>query len=75
MEVFSMCEDGSNAEEAEFVLVQISSTPQMSYRDSHDCHHTDDFNVTLIVSQLRHPNEPTNQVLYLKCYLILTSKR
>lgn len=70
MEVFSMREDGE--EEAEFVLVQVSSTPQMSYRDSQDFQHTDDYDVTLIVSHLPHPEQ---HALHLKCYLILTSRR
>ncbi|KAL1492858.1 hypothetical protein ABEB36_011037 [Hypothenemus hampei] len=59
----------------EFVLVQVSTARQISYKDSQDRQHTDDFNMTLVVYNLCTPYKPTDKVLHLKYYLILTSKR
>ncbi|KAJ8923504.1 hypothetical protein NQ315_010082 [Exocentrus adspersus] len=61
--------------ESEFILVQVTSTPQVSYKDSQDRHHTDDFDITLVVYNLCTPYHPADNVLHLKYYLILTSKR
>lgn len=61
--------------EVEYILVQVTSTPQVSYKDSHDRQHTDDFEITLVVYNLCMPYNPTDNVLHLKYYLILTSKR
>lgn len=61
--------------ESEFILVQVTSTPQVSYKDSQDRHHTDDFDITLVVYNLCTPYHPSDNVLHLKYYLILTSKR
>ena len=47
MEVFSMNADDikvNNCPESDFVLVQVTNTPQVSYKDSQDRKHTDDFN-------------------------------
>lgn len=61
--------------ESEFILVQVTSTPQVSYKDSQDQKHTDDFVITLVVYNLCTPYSPTDNVLHLRYYLILTSKR
>lgn len=61
--------------DSEFILVQVTSTPQVSYKDSQDRHHTDDFDITLVVYNLCTPYHPSDNVLHLKYYLILTSKR
>ncbi|VEN57127.1 unnamed protein product, partial [Callosobruchus maculatus] len=61
--------------EPEYILVQVTTTPQMSYKDSQDCQHTDDFDITLVVYNLCTPYSPKDNVLHLKYYLILTSKR
>nr|CAH7745695.1 unnamed protein product [Callosobruchus chinensis] len=61
--------------EPEHILVQVTTTPQMSYKDSQDCQHTDDFDITLVVYNLCTPYSPKDNVLHLKYYLILTSKR
>ncbi|CAH1153732.1 unnamed protein product [Phaedon cochleariae] len=70
--VFEM--DGHDTE-SEFILVQVTSTPQVSYKDSQDRHHTDDFDITLVVNNLCTPYSPKDNVLHLRYYLILTSKR
>lgn len=59
----------------EYILVQVTSTPQVSYKDSQDRQHTDDFDITLVVYNLCTPYSPQDTVLHLKYYLILTSKR
>lgn len=59
----------------EFFLVQVTTTPQVSYKDSQDQKHTDDFDITLIVYNLCTPYSPTDNILHLRYYLILTSKR
>ncbi|RZC33025.1 SZT2-like, partial [Asbolus verrucosus] len=61
--------------EVEYILVQVTSNPQVSYKDSQDREHTDDFEITLVVYNLCMPYSPTDNVLHLKYYLILTSKR
>ncbi|CAH1982614.1 unnamed protein product [Acanthoscelides obtectus] len=61
--------------EPEYILVQVTTTPQMSYKDSQDCQHTDDFDITLVVYNLCTPYSHKDNVLHLKYYLILTSKR
>ncbi|KAJ8945629.1 hypothetical protein NQ314_009160 [Rhamnusium bicolor] len=62
--------------DSEYILVQVTSTPQVYvYRDSQDRHHTDDFDITLVVYNLCTPFSPSDNVLHLKYYLILTSKR
>lgn len=61
--------------EVEYILVQVTSSPQVSYKDSQDREHTDDFEITLVVYNLCTPFDPTDNILHLKYYLILTSKR
>ncbi|KAJ3640250.1 hypothetical protein Zmor_003559 [Zophobas morio] len=61
--------------EVEYILVQVTSNPQVSYKDSQDREHTDDFVITLVVYNLCTPYDPTDNILHLKYYLILTSKR
>ncbi|CAG9855485.1 unnamed protein product [Phyllotreta striolata] len=61
--------------ESEFILIQVTSAPQISYKDSQDQQHTDDFDITLVVYNLCTPYSPKDNVLHLKYYLILTSKR
>ncbi|XP_066247487.1 KICSTOR complex protein SZT2-like [Euwallacea similis] len=60
---------------AEFILVQTSTARQISYKDSQDRQHTDDFDMTLVVYNMCTPYKPTDKVVHLKYYLILTSKR
>ncbi|KAK4871539.1 hypothetical protein RN001_015663 [Aquatica leii] len=72
MDVFSM--QGDDGECTEYVLVQMESIPQMSYKDSQDCQHTDDFDVTLVLSRISSQAD-SNLSLHLKYYLILTSRR
>lgn len=71
MDVFNMQRD----QDVEYVLVQIASTPKMSYKDAQDCQQTDDFDVTLIISRPYPCQETSTTVLELKYYLILTSRR
>lgn len=59
---------GSN----EYVLGQVTSSPSFSYKDAQDRQHTDDLDITLIVSYLDQNDSPD---LILKYYLILTSHR
>jgi hypothetical protein len=61
--------------EVEYILVQVTSNPHVSYKDSQDREHTDDFEITLVVYNLCLPYSPTDNILHLKYYLILTSKR
>ncbi|KAF5294731.1 hypothetical protein FQA39_LY00215 [Lamprigera yunnana] len=72
MDVFST--KGDDGECREYVLVQMANTPQMSYKDFQDCQHTDDFDVTLVLSRLP-PEVESNIALHLQYYLILTSRR
>ncbi|KAF7281911.1 hypothetical protein GWI33_004033 [Rhynchophorus ferrugineus] len=58
-----------------FILVQVSTARQISYKDSQERKHTDDFDMTLVVYNLCAPYKSTDNVLHLKYYLILTSKR
>lgn len=60
---------------SEFILVQVTTARQVSYKDAQDRQHTDDFDMTLIVYNLCTPFKPVDNVLHLKYYLILTSKR
>lgn len=62
-------------ENSEYILVQVSSTPQISYKDSQDRQHTDDFDVTLIVCNSGDYIESSEFAIDLKYYLILTSRR
>lgn len=55
-----------------YVLVHVFSTPQVSYKDSQDRQHTDDFDVTLIICDACEIGE---NALSLKYFLILTSRR
>lgn len=64
-----------NNGEIEQILVQVTTTSQVHYTDSQDCHHTDDFDITLVICNLCFPYSPSDYVLHLKYYLILTSKR
>lgn len=57
-------------ETSEYVLVQVSNTPKVSYKDSQDRKHTDDFDVTLIICNAY---ESWDNSLHLKYYLILTA--
>lgn len=57
---------------SEFILVQLSSP--VSYKSSQDRLHSDDFDMTLIIYNLCSPYKPTDKVLHLKYYIILTSK-
>nr|CAD7408602.1 unnamed protein product [Timema cristinae] len=82
MEVFRMApvsHDNDTAKDNEYVLVQLDSTPHMTYHDINDMKHTDDFDVTLIVSHdvdsLEDGGDKHDQnVLHLKYYIILTSR-
>ncbi|XP_030748432.1 LOW QUALITY PROTEIN: KICSTOR complex protein SZT2-like [Sitophilus oryzae] len=59
----------------EYILVQVTTAKHVSYKDSQDRQHTDDFDMTLVVYNLCTPFKPTDNVLHLRYYLILTSKR
>ncbi|RZF32788.1 hypothetical protein LSTR_LSTR011434 [Laodelphax striatellus] len=72
MEVYCMLPFSENSQENEFVLVQLSQTPQIIYKDAHDMKQTDDFDVTLMISQEENPDPNT---LSLHFYLLLTSRR
>ncbi|CAG9828371.1 unnamed protein product [Diabrotica balteata] len=72
---FKVVEMESHESEPEYILVQVTSAPQVSYKDSQDQQHTDDFDITLIVYNLCAPFSPKDNVLHLKYYLLLTSKR
>lgn len=61
--------------ETEFVLVHVTNTHQVSYKDSQDRQHTDDFDMTVIVCNLCSPYVPRDNVLHLKYYLILIARR
>ncbi|KAG5885699.1 hypothetical protein JTB14_002313 [Gonioctena quinquepunctata] len=72
---FKVFEMDVHESESEFILVQVTSTSQVSYKDSQDRQHTDDFDITLIVYNHCMPYSPKDNVLHLRYYLILTSKR
>lgn len=75
MQVLGMSRDTSEDKESEFVLVRLQSTPLVSYCDAQDMKHTDDFDITLIVSRLEQPPHLEKSEITLKYYLMLTSKR
>lgn len=72
---FKVLEMEANDGESEYILIQVSTAPQVSYKDSQDCQHTDDFDVSLVVYDLCRPFKPSDHILHLKYYLILTSKK
>nr|XP_023016879.1 KICSTOR complex protein SZT2-like [Leptinotarsa decemlineata] len=72
---FKVFEMDVHESESEFILVQVTSTSQVSYKDSQDRQHTDDFDITLVVYNHCMPYSPEDNVLHLRYYLILTSKR
>lgn len=72
-DVFDMQRD--DVKENEYVLVQITNTHQVAYKDSQDRQHVDDFDMTIIVCNLCSPYVPRDNVLHLKYYLILMSRR
>lgn len=58
----------------------MDSTPHITYKDAQDRNHTDDFNITLIVSYDSALNDGNDKnvdqcSLHLKYYIILTSRR
>lgn len=76
MNVFSMKKGNHpNESDNDYVLVQVTSTPQVTYTDSQDLEQTDDFDVTLIITNLGAPALPNERVLRLKFYIIVTSRR
>lgn len=72
-DVFTMQRE--DVKETEYVLVQVTSTHQVSYKDSQDRQHTDDFDMTVIICNLCSPYVPRDNILHLKYYLILISRR
>ncbi|XP_056646993.1 KICSTOR complex protein SZT2-like isoform X1 [Diorhabda sublineata] len=72
---FQVIQMNSHEGESEYILVQVTSAPQVSYKDSQDQQHTDDFDITLVVHNVCTPFSPKDNVLHLRYYLILTSKR
>lgn len=75
MQVVGMSRDSSDDKESEFVLVRLQSTPLVSYCDAQDMKHTNDFDITLIVSRVEQPAHLEKTEITLKYYLMLTSKR
>ncbi|XP_025829072.1 KICSTOR complex protein SZT2-like [Agrilus planipennis] len=73
MKTFTMRKNESK--EDEYVLVQVSNMPQMSYKDSQDCQQTDDFDITVIITRLNNASNFADNVLVLKYYVILISRR
>lgn len=68
---------GDNAcilQDNEYVMVQLSQTPHVSYRDAQDVKQTDDFDITLIVWHDGTMSE-CSTTLHLNYYIILTSRR
>ncbi|PSN35424.1 hypothetical protein C0J52_13195, partial [Blattella germanica] len=63
-----------DSDDNEYVLVQLESTPHVTYKDVHDMKHTDDFDATLIVAHDREDESDLNS-LHIKYYIILTSRR
>lgn len=72
-EVFTM--NREEQKDIEYVLVQVSNTHQVSYKDSQDRHQTDDFDVAVIICNVCSPYVPWDNILHLKYYLILISRR
>lgn len=72
-DVFTM--GSEDPKDTEYVLVQVTNTHQVSYKDLYDRQHTDDFDVTVIICNLCSPYVPWDNVLHLKYYLILISKK
>ncbi|XP_046747125.1 KICSTOR complex protein SZT2-like [Diprion similis] len=75
MQVLGMSRDSNEDKESEFVLVRLQSTPLVSYCDAQDMKHTNDFDITLIVSRLEQPPNLEKSEITLKYYLMLTRKR
>lgn len=75
MQVLGMSRDTREDKDSEFVLVRLQSTPLVSYCDAQDMKHTNDFDITLIVSRLEQPPHLEKSEITLKYYLMLTSKR
>ncbi|XP_012282231.1 KICSTOR complex protein SZT2 isoform X2 [Orussus abietinus] len=75
MQVLGMSPDSQDTQDVDYVLVRLQSTPLVSYRDAQDMKHTDDFDVTLIVSRIEQPAQTEKTEITLKYYLMLTSKR
>lgn len=75
MRVFVMKNDHPDSLESEYVLVNLKSTPSISYCDAQDTRYTDDFDVALIVSYLEQCMHAEKAEITLKFYLMLTSKR
>nr|XP_022914806.1 KICSTOR complex protein SZT2-like isoform X1 [Onthophagus taurus] len=67
--------DNKVSDEVEYILVQTTNTPQLSYKDSQDRQHTDDFDVTSIVTDVSPYDNGKDYCLHMKYYLILTSRR
>ncbi|XP_017776135.1 PREDICTED: protein SZT2-like [Nicrophorus vespilloides] len=62
-------------EGTEYVLIQVSNISDVTYRDAQDRQHTDDFDITLIISNISTTYNNSDNVIHLKYYLILTSGR
>ncbi|XP_076669350.1 KICSTOR complex protein SZT2 isoform X3 [Andrena cerasifolii] len=75
MRVFVMKNGHPDSLESEYVLVNLKSTPSISYCDAQDTRYTDDFDVALIVSYLEQCLQAEKAEITLKFYLMLTSKR
>ncbi|XP_076659931.1 KICSTOR complex protein SZT2 isoform X2 [Halictus rubicundus] len=75
MSIFEMKCDHQDSQENEYVLVNLKSTPSISYCDAQDTKYTDDFDAALIVSYLEQPMQIEKAGITLKYYLMLTSKR
>lgn len=75
MQVLSMKREDNPDAENEYVLVQVTSTPQVWYKDSQDQQQTDDFDVTLVISNQSQKWQPNEDTLHLKFYIVLTSRR
>ncbi|XP_043250268.1 KICSTOR complex protein SZT2-like isoform X1 [Colletes gigas] len=75
MRVFVMKNDRQDFKESEYVLINLKSTPSISYCDAQGTRYTDDFDVALIVSHLEQPPQIDTTEITLKYYLMLTSKR
>nr|XP_018915153.1 PREDICTED: protein SZT2-like [Bemisia tabaci] len=57
--------------ESEYVLVQIKSMPFVTYKDKNDIQQTDDFDVTVIITQL----DSDVSALCLQYFILMTSRR
>ena len=62
-------------DENEYIIVQMSNTRQVSFNDSEGREHTDDFDVTVIVTYLNPIDELLFNTIRLKYYVVLTSRR